>query len=78
MIDNNIEINNIDSIEEIDSKNINDFIANKENEIKNVLLSKIDSLQSELEEYKKNNSELLSTLSNLQLSNNNNLKIIKE
>ena len=47
MIDNNIEINNIDSIEEIDSKNINDFIANKENEIKNVLLSKIDSLQSD-------------------------------
>ena len=74
---NNNEIN-FNNIVEIDSKGFNNYIENKENEIKNILLEKLETLQTELDNYKKNNSELLSSLENLKFSNDNNLKLIRE
>jgi chromosome segregation ATPase len=78
MIDENIEINDINNIGEIDSNQLNNYIVDKENEIKNILISKISTLEQKLEEYKKNNSEILTSLSNLKISNENNLRIIQE
>ena len=77
MIDKHIEIND-NNIGEIDSNQLNNYIIDKENEIKNVLISKISTLEQKLEEYKKNNSEILTSLSNLKISNENNLRIIRE
>ena len=75
---NNICNDNDIKNQERNNNNLNDFIADKEKEIKDVLLMKLNFLENELAKYKQYNSEISSLNLDLKKTNENNLKIIKE
>jgi uncharacterized coiled-coil protein SlyX len=75
---NKISNDNDITNQERNNNNLNDFIADKEKEIKDVLLMKLNFLENELAKYKQYNSEISSLNLDLKKTNENNLKIIKE
>ena len=72
---NNISNDNDITNQEKNNNNLNDFIADKEKEIKDVLLMKLNFLENELAKYKQYNSEISSLNLDLKKTNENNLKL---